>query len=397
LDCRHLLSVVKTKRPGPTPETAVGKSSLAQLTSCTCHDTNLLAFLKVAGVFEAGRNGGLGEMLRENVEAIMRNTVIVASKTRRAVRKLAAVAFGLLLFCSSQGTDTTSATDKGSVPPDSVPAHILQLFQKQANTPPWNHDSPAKTQAILQECATLQQLLADGATDDVLSNALAASHLRASVFMTFGQSLFHAGDTHHAEMFFTSVVNDHPTRATARQTARCHLWLGKLYQDDALAAKYEQQSPDQASALFQTAAAHYLAAKDASADWVRGSGWLGAATCYQEQGDQENRRTCLYGLLADTSGEVTNVSAPDVQLGFAQRDVANYLMAASYYEEHRYAEAAQVYQQMQQRLTAQLATSSPQYPNQQEYLDLANSGRARCAARQSEQAAQDPSKGSVIP
>ncbi|HTS19140.1 MAG TPA: hypothetical protein VMP11_16310 [Verrucomicrobiae bacterium] len=311
----------------------------------------------------------------------------MARDIRRAAWKLAAVALALslILFCRRSG-DTTSA----DVTTNSIPAAVLQLFQNEANSPPWNQDTSAKTQGILQQCATLQQLLTSGADDTTLSNTLAASTLRASVFMTFGQSLYNSADPHHAEMFFASLVRDHPARATVKQLGRCHLWIARIHKDQALALQYQQQSPDLAAPEFQAALASFLAARNVSAtnDWVRGSGWLGAAACYRELGDQENRRTCLYGLLADTSIVITNPSSPDVQLVAAQRDVANYLMAVSYYEEHRYAEATQLYQQMQQRLTAQLATGSPQYSNQQQYLALANTGLSQCAARQAEQAAQ---------
>lgn len=168
-------------------------------------------------------------------------------------------------------SDTSLTSDSGvSVPQGAVPGNILQLFQKQANSLPWNQDSPAKTQAILQRCAALQQLLASGPDDETLSNALAASTLRASIFMAFGESLAYAGDNHHAEMLFASVVQNHSSHATAKQLARSHLWLAKLNQDAAIALKYQQSDPVDSAPLFQTAATHYLAAKDASQDWVRG-------------------------------------------------------------------------------------------------------------------------------
>ncbi len=280
----------------------------------------------------------------------------------------------VLTVSSNQATDTAS-----------VPAAILQLFQNQANSPPWNQDSAAKTASILQQCATLQQLVTDGATDDVLSNALAASTLRISVFMTFGQGLYSTGDTHHAEMFFTSVVNDHPTRATAKQLARSSLWLGKLYQADALTLKYQQSDPAAAAGLFDTAATDYLAAKDASADWVRTSGWLGAAQCYREIGQQAMCRLCLTSLLQELATNGVTLAGTDIALGPIRQDAATHLLATSYYEDGRYTDAAQVYSQLLTHVTAQLNATSPQYPGQASYVNLANPGLNACAARQAEQ------------
>jgi hypothetical protein len=62
---------------------------------------------------------------------------------------------------ASQGSGTSSDTNTDDT--SSLPPELLQLFQKQANSPPWNQDSPAKTQSILQQCAALQELLTDGA------------------------------------------------------------------------------------------------------------------------------------------------------------------------------------------------------------------------------------------
>jgi tetratricopeptide (TPR) repeat protein len=310
----------------------------------------------------------------------MRDTRIAGNNARRALWKLAGVLLGLLIFCCNQSTDTTSAADEAPAPPDSVPADILQLFQKQANSPPWNHDSPEKTQQILQECAALRQLLIDGATDDILSNSLAASSTRVSVFMTFGQSLYATGDLHHAEMFFGSVVQDHPTRATAKQLARCYLWLGKLYQADGLTAKYQQGDIPQASASFEIAAVDYLAAKDGSQDWVRSSGWLGAAACYRELGQQAMCRLCLTSLLQELAAHTVNFTGNDATLGPIRRDAATHMLATSFYEDKRYTEAAQVYQQLLDRVTA----NSAEYPGQSSYLGLANAGLSSCAARLAE-------------
>jgi tetratricopeptide (TPR) repeat protein len=282
---------------------------------------------------------------------------------------------------ASQGSGSSSDTSSNQVA--DIPPALLQLFQSETNSPPWNQDSPAKTQAILQDCAALQELLTDDAADETLSNALAASSLRISIFLTFGQSLYSTGDTHHAEMFFTSVVNDHPTRATTKQFARSLLWLGKLYQGDGLASKYEQANPAQASTLFENAATDYLAAKDASQDWVRTSGWLGAAQCYREIGQQAMSRLCLTSLLQELATNTVTLTGTDVVLGPMRRDAANYMLATSFYEDQRYTEAAQVYQQ----IISQLNANSTEYPGQANYLNLANAGLNWCAARQAEQSA----------
>jgi tetratricopeptide (TPR) repeat protein len=313
----------------------------------------------------------------------MRGTRIVGNNAQCALWKLAGVLLGLLIFCCNQSTDTTSAADEAPAPPvptGSVPSDIVELFQKQANAPPWNNDSPEKTQQILQECAALQQLLIDGATDDTLSNSLAASSMRVSVFMTFAQSLYSTGDLHHAEMFFGSVVQDHPARATAKQLARCYLWLGKLYQADALTAKYQQGDIPQASGLFEMAAADYLAAKDGSQDWVRSSGWLGAAACYRELGQQAMCRLCLASFLQELAAHTVNFTGNDATLGPIRRDVATHMLATSFYEDKRYSEAAQVYQQLLDRVTANAA----EYPGQSGYIGLANAGLDSCAARLAE-------------
>ncbi|MGD0059767.1 MAG: hypothetical protein ABSD58_10150 [Verrucomicrobiia bacterium] len=314
----------------------------------------------------------------------MKHRLIVRRHARRVLWVLAA-ALGLLVFYAHRGADSTSVADEGSAPTNSPPAAILLLFEKQASSPPWNADTPAKTQGILQECTTLQQLVTSGATDDVLSNALAASTLRISVFMTFGQGLYSTGDTHHAEMFFTSVVNDHPTRATAKQLARSWLWLGKLYQADALTLKYQQSDPAAAAGLFDTAATDYLAAKDASADWVRTSGWLGAAQCYRQMGQQAMCRLCLTSLLQELATNGVTLAGTDIALGPIRQDAATHLLATSYYEDGRYQEAAQVYSQLLTHVSAQLNVGSPQYPGQASYVNLANAGLSWCAARQAEQ------------
>jgi hypothetical protein len=317
----------------------------------------------------------------------MRNSVLVTNKARLALGTLAALALAVALLCFRQNTATTSFADEASESTNSVPAAILHLFQNEAASPPWNQDTAAKTADILQQCATLQQLITSNALDDTLSNALAASTLRVSVFMTFGQSLSATGDTHHAEMFFTSVVNDHPTRATAKQLARCDLWLGKLFQADALAAKYQQANPAAAGALFETAASDYLTAKDASPDWVRTSGWLGAAQCYREIGQQAMCRLCLTSLLQELATNSIALTGSDVTLGPMRRDAANNLLATSFYEDQRYTEASQVWSQLLTHVTAQLNANSPEYPGQASYTNLATAGLNWCAARQAEQSA----------
>lgn len=337
---------------------------------------------------------------------------------RQATALFLALGLGVLPTHASGQSLTADATPSaqpsaavpsiGGANTASVPTSILQLLQKQANSPPWNADSPVKTQAILQQCAALQQLITAAATDDTVSNALAVSHLRASLFMAFGESLYNAGDSHHAKIFFASVVQDHPPRATARQLARCHLWLGKLYQDDGLSSKYERRDAAQASVEFQAAAVHFLAAKDASQDWVRGNGWLGAAACYRELGDQEMRRQCLQALLNEqatssrqnTASQAATNASPDAALGSVQRDTAAYLLATSLYEDKRYAAAAQVYSQILTRVTARLGAASEEYPGQSSYQTLANAGLNWCTARQAEQPAPTASQsteGQVTP
>ncbi|HTS19275.1 MAG TPA: hypothetical protein VMP11_16985 [Verrucomicrobiae bacterium] len=280
--------------------------------------------------------------------------------------------------------------------PTTVPVDVLQLLQKQAASPPWNKDAPEKRQRILHQCAALQQLLTTGATDAVLSNALAASTMRASIFMTFGNSLYTAGDRHHAEMFFNTVVCNRPTHATAKELARCHLWLGKLYQEDGLAAKYQQGNAAEASTLFQNAADNYLAAKEASKDWVRSSGWLGAAQCYRELGQHPMCRLCLSSLLEELGSHAFPLAGADVALGLARRDIATHMLATSFYEDHRYAEAAQVWQQLRTRITAQVGANSPEYPGQATYLGLATTGLNQCAARQADPKTTNPSSSTEV-
>ena len=123
-----------------------------------------------------------------------------------AVATILGVGIPMFRAASQSSTSTNDTTSVFAAYSNSIPAIVLQLFQNQANSPPWNQDSPAKTQSILQRCAVLQQLLNSGATDATVSNALAASTLRASIFMAFGENLHNTGDNHHAEMLFSSVV-----------------------------------------------------------------------------------------------------------------------------------------------------------------------------------------------
>jgi len=285
----------------------------------------------------------------------------------------ATIGLGIPIYrASSQSALGTASPLSGQgVNTASVPPAILELFQKQAGSPPWNRDTAAKTQVILQQCAALQQLLTTGAADATFSNALAASTLRASVFMTFGESLYNSGDTHRAEMFFVSLVRDHPTRVTARQLSRCHLWIARIHKDQALAWKYQQQSPDQAAPEFQTALEHFLVAKDVDAtnDTARDVGWLNAASCYHELGIETLRQGCFVGLLAETNPSPI------------YRDMANYLLAASYTEQHRWQDALAVCQPMYDRLTATLASGQPEYGGQANYLALIKSAMDLCTAQ----------------
>ncbi len=301
----------------------------------------------------------------------------------------ATVGVGIPIYraASQSSTFTNDTTPVFASYAKSIPAAVLQLLQKQAASPPWNQDTPAKTKHILQRCALLQQLLASGATDETLGSLLATNTMRASIFMAFGQSLYNTGDTHHAEMFYATVVQSHTNHVTAKELARCYLWLGKLYQGDGLASKYQQANPAQASTLFQTAAANYLSAKDASQDWVRGSGWLGAAACYREMGNQAMRRLCLTSLLQELATNNIALSGADTTLGPVWQDTASYLLASSFYEDHRYTEASRLYSQILARITAQLSTNSAQYPGQGTYTNLANAGLNSCVARLTEQRA----------
>jgi tetratricopeptide (TPR) repeat protein len=181
-------------------------------------------------------------------------------------------------------------------------------------------------------------------------------------------------------MFYTTVVNDHPTRATTKQLGRCYLWIAKIHQDQAQAFKYQQQSPDQAAPEFQTALANFFAAKNVSAtnDWVRDVGWLGAATCYRELGGEVQRQECFRQLMAETN---------PVPL---HRDMANYLLAASFAQQHRWQDAINVYQQMYAQLTAQLANGQPEYAGQANYLTAISNDLSLCTARLAAQGQETP-------
>ena len=79
--------------------------------------------------------------------------------------------------------------------------------------------------------------------------------------------------------------------------------------------------------------------------------------------------------------------------GFVQRDLANYLLANSYYEQKRYIEAGRAYQEMRDRLSGQLANSPEKYPGQRKYLDLANAAATGCAVQEARQQAKSQGKG----
>jgi len=259
----------------------------------------------------------------------------------------------------------------------SVPADMLQVIQKQANSPPWN-DPPVRTQRILQRCASLQQLLTTGASDATLSNALAASRLRISLVMAFGEHLFRNNDSHHSEMFYASVLQDHTNRATVVELNHCHLWLGRFHQERALQLQHEQDRPDLANPEFEAAAWHYLKATTISQDWGRELGWLKAAECCRELGQVGREQDCLMALLNEPAASLRS------------RDLATYLLANSYYAQKRYADAAKVYQQLNTFLAPQSDGQPEEYPGQKAYLGLAATGLNWCAARQAEQAG--PSK-----
>jgi len=307
------------------------------------------------------------------------------------------------LWGTGVSTNTDTNTVEGTRGGDaestaSLPSEILQLLQNQASLTQLTQSGSARNLAALQESETLGELVAGGqASEGALSNALAASKLRISMLMTFGQSLFLSGDRHHAEMFFGSVVQNHANHATAKQLARSYLWLGKLYQDDGLGFKYQQGQTDQASVAFQTAAVNFLTAKDDSQDWVRGNGWLGAAACYRELADPEKQRECLRSLLAEPipmpSGAADQSSTgsqhPDNNLGLINRDMATYEIANSYYQQNLYAAAAQIYQQLHDSINGRPEA----YPGQTKYLELATTGLNWSSAAQAKQAANNPAKG----
>jgi pentatricopeptide repeat protein len=245
-------------------------------------------------------------------------------------------------------------------------------MQQRSALSQWSQSTLARNLADLQQCATLGELVAGGqATETSLSNSLANSTLRISMLMTFGQSLFKSGDHHHSEMFFEAIVLHHASRATIKQLGRSYLWVGAIEEDQGLTWKYQQQSLVQAGTNFEIAIANFLAAKNVSAtnDWVRDVGWLGAAACYRELAERVLRRQCLVQLLAETNPVPMH------------RDMANYQLASTYVEEHRWEEAIQVYRQMHAQLSAVLATGQQQYRGQTNYLTLINSGLDLCASR----------------
>ena len=285
--------------------------------------------------------------------------------------------------------------------PATIPAEILELLQRKGALDEWNESRAARYLAELQECALLGDLVAGGeATEEGLRDALAKSKLRISILMTFGQSLFQAGDRHHAQLFFEAIVQYHAKRATSKQIARSHLWVARIHRDEGLQWRYVTREPERARPEFEAAAMNFLMAKDVSQDWVRETAWLEAAGCYRELGNQEKRRECLEGLLADpipgTNGRPRNAGSVDDQLSLSQRDIANYLLATSYYEEKRFVEAAQKYQRIRDRINEQVRTSSEQYSGQTKHLELAGTGLNWCGERQAERSAtSDPQVAST--
>jgi|ERR1700722_573640 len=117
-------------------------------------------------------------------------------------------------------------------------------------------------------------------------------------------------------------------------------------------------------------------------------------------GDQETCRDCLNGLLAESPGAAQNAvtgqsttnGAIEATLGFVQRDLANYLLANSFYEQRYYVLATQVYQGMYQRLNALISASAEEYPGQAQYINQLQARLNLCAARQAIAARQSQAK-----
>jgi len=95
-----------------------------------------------------------------------------------------------------------------------------------------------------------------------------------------------------------------------------------------------------------------------------------------------------YGEPIVASQSLTNGSTSDRQVGLVQRDMANYLLGSSYYEQKLYSEAAQVLQRMHQRLSSR----SEEYRGQSVDIGLVDTELGWCAARQLVQ-----TKGRVAP
>jgi tetratricopeptide (TPR) repeat protein len=225
----------------------------------------------------------------------------------------------------------------------------------------------------LQAYATLGKLVAGGpAKEDALKQTLATSNLHSRDLMELAKTLFRTGYRRSAQLIFEAIVQGHARGISAGRLARSHLWLAKIHEDQAQEWKYLRRDFEQAKPEYQAAVANYLAAKDASRDWVRAAGWMGAAACYRELGDQQQRREHLERAINEP------------HIGPEHQDLATYLLATSYYEEKRWEEAAQVYQGMQQRLMTRLSRNAEEYPGQANYLAVMNTGLEWCAARQAE-------------
>jgi tetratricopeptide (TPR) repeat protein len=246
----------------------------------------------------------------------------------------------------------------------------------------------------LQAYARLGELVAGGpAMEEALKQTLATSNLHSRDLMELGRNLFLTGYRRSAELIFEAIVNHQAPRGlTPARLARSYLWLAKIHEDQAQEFKYELRNLDQARPEYETAIADYLAAKDISRDWVRAHGWMQAAGCYRELGDQEKRRECLQHVLAEPKAEALFL------------DMATYQIANSYYEQDRWDEAANVYLQMQKQLSIRFPGHPEEYSGQRTYIDLARTGLAWCTDRQAEQQAiagppvvSEQAKGQVAP
>jgi tetratricopeptide (TPR) repeat protein len=244
----------------------------------------------------------------------------------------------------------------------------------------------------LQAYARLGELVVGGpAMEDTLKQTLATSNLHSRELMELGRRLFLTGYRRSAQLIFEAIVNHQARGLSAGRLGRNYLWLAKIHEEQAQEWNYQRRDFEQARPEYEAAIANYIAAKDVSKDWVRAAGWMSAAACYRELGDYQKQREYLRQALTEP------------KIGSVHRDMATYLLATSYYEQRRWEEAAQVYQQMQRRLSTRLRNPE-EYPDQRKYLELANTGLDWCAARRAEQeaslgpqAAEDRARGRVAP